>query len=48
MTSWDKPAMGTVLGKLVELALRAERVRAARSARANAKVLELASRKAAK
>lgn len=48
MTSWSKPAMGTVLGRIVELALRAERLRAEKQARAQAKVLELVTRETAK
>ena len=45
MTSWDRPALGVVLGKLVVLALRAERVRVAEQAKATAKVLALTARK---
>lgn len=44
MTRWERPALGVVLGKLVELAMRAERVRAAEQSKAAARVLELATR----
>lgn len=44
MTSWNNPAIGTVMAKLVELALRAERVRVAAQAKANARVVSLLSR----